>query len=54
MMVVSQTPKVVLLTSNTVMILTSNVEAHKILEAGGDSKKAEKAVRAALQQKIPT
>jgi len=37
---------------NTVMILTSNVGAHKILEAGGDSKKAEKAVRAALQQKF--
>ena len=37
---------------NTVMILTSNVGAHKILEAGGDAQKAEKAVRAALQQKI--
>lgn len=37
---------------NTVVILTSNVGAHKIIEAGGNAKKAEKDVRAELQRKF--
>jgi ATP-dependent Clp protease ATP-binding subunit ClpB len=37
---------------NTVMIMTSNVGAHKIMEAGGDAKKAEDAVMGALRQKF--
>ena len=37
---------------NTVMILTSNVRAHKIIEAGGDASEAESAVRGELQRKF--
>jgi ATP-dependent Clp protease ATP-binding subunit ClpB len=37
---------------NTVLILTSNVGAHKIMEAGGDAKKAEADVQAALRRKF--
>jgi ATP-dependent Clp protease ATP-binding subunit ClpB len=37
---------------NTVMILTSNVGAHKIMEAGGDAKKAEQEVMGALRRKF--
>ena len=37
---------------NTVMILTSNVGAHKIIEAGGNAAEAEGAVRAELQRKF--
>ncbi|MEC7987847.1 MAG: ATP-dependent chaperone ClpB [Myxococcota bacterium] len=37
---------------NTVMILTSNVGAHKIMDAGGDAKKAEADVQAALRRKF--
>ena len=37
---------------NTVLILTSNVGAHKIMEAGGDAKKAEDEVQAALRRKF--
>ena len=38
--------------TNTVLILTSNVGAHKIMEAGGDAKKAEADVQAALRRKF--
>jgi len=34
---------------NTVVIMTSNVGAHKIMEAGGDSEKAKEAVMSALK-----
>jgi ATP-dependent Clp protease ATP-binding subunit ClpB len=37
---------------NTVIILTSNVGSHKIMEAGGDAKKAEAEVQAALRRKF--
>ena len=37
---------------NTVLILTSNVGAHKIMEAGGDAKKAEAHVQEALRRKF--
>jgi len=37
---------------NTVLIMTSNVGAHKIMDAGGDAKKAEADVRDALRRKF--